>query len=275
MSAAAPSLAVRALQFDAQVRERAPLVHHITNHVVMNFTANVTLALGAQPVMAHAHEELEEMTGFASALVLNIGTLERSWIESMLLAGKAASKRGTPIVLDPVGAGATKLRTETSRKLLEELDVAILRGNAGEILAVAGDAGKTRGVDSMATTTDAVEAAKLLAAERKILVAVTGVVDVITDGAVTYEVANGHAMLGRVTGTGCAATTAVACFAGVASREDRALAVASALAVYGRAGEIAADKSAGPGSFVPAFLDALYNVPRAVEASTLRIERRA
>jgi hydroxyethylthiazole kinase len=268
------TLAARALQLDALVRERAPLVHHITNHVVMNFTANVTLALGAQPVMAHAHEELEEMTGYASALVLNIGTLERSWIDSMLIAGKAASKRGTPIVLDPVGAGATKLRTETSRRLLEELDVTILRGNAGEVLAVAGDAGKTRGVDSLAKTTDAVQAAKLLAAERRMLVAVTGPVDVITDGSVVYEVANGHAMLGRVTGTGCAATTAIGCFIGVAERDERALAVASALAVYGRAGEIAADKSAGPGSFVPALLDALYNVPRVVQASSLRIERK-
>ena len=268
------TLAARALQLDALVRERAPLVHHITNYVVMNFTANVTLSLGAQPVMAHAHEELEEMTGYASALVLNIGTLERAWIDSMLIAGKAASKRGTPIVLDPVGAGATKLRTETARRLLDELDVTIVRGNAGEVLAVAGDAGKTRGVDSLAKTTDAVQAAKLLAAERGMLVAVTGPVDVITDGKDTYEVANGHAMLGRVTGTGCAATTAIGCFVGVAERNERALAVASALAVYGRAGEIAADKSGGPGTFVPALLDALYNVPRAVDASSLRIERK-
>jgi hydroxyethylthiazole kinase len=275
MASTSASLAQRALQLDALVRERAPLVHHITNHVVMNFTANVTLALGAQPVMAHAHQELEEMTGFASALVLNIGTLESAWIDSMLIAGKAASRRATPIVLDPVGAGATRLRTETARRLLDELDVTVLRGNPGEVLAVAGDAGKTRGVDSLAKTTDAIQAARLLAADRKMIVAVTGPIDVITDGTVTYEVANGHPLFGRVTGTGCAATTAIGCFVGVAPPEDRGLAVASALAVYGRAGELAADKSSGPGTFVPALIDALYHVPHAVDASSLRIARKS
>jgi hydroxyethylthiazole kinase len=269
------ALARRALDLDAVVRERAPLVHHITNHVVMNFTANVTLALGAQPVMAHAREELDEMQAFAASLVLNIGTLDREWIESMRVAGQAATRRATPIVLDPVGAGATKLRTETARQLLAELSVSVLRGNAGEVLAVAGDAGKVRGVDSTADSMDAVRVAQALAAERKTVVAVTGIVDLVTDGTTTYEVENGHALMSRVTGTGCAATTAIAAFLGAAKPEDRCFAAAAALAVFGRAGEMAAERAAGPGTFVPAFLDALYRIPQEARAGDLRIRLRA
>lgn len=266
-----PSLA---LSFDARVRERAPLVHHITNYVVMNFTANVTLALGAQPVMAHAPEELEQMQGFASCLIINIGTLENAWIDSMLIAGKAASKRGTPIVLDPVGAGATKLRTDAARRILDETNVSVLRGNPGEILAVAGEAGQVRGVDSLAKTDDAIEVARTIAKDRKLIVAMTGVVDVITDGNRVFAVENGHKLMGRVTGTGCASTTAVGCFVSIADARDRCLAAASALAVFGRAGEQAAETARGPGSFVPAFLDALYNVPETMKDHHLRINER-
>jgi hydroxyethylthiazole kinase len=139
-----PSLAQAAVERSRRVRQRAPLVHQITNFVVMNFTANVTLALGAQPVMAHAIDEVEEMVTLASALVLNIGTLERAWIDAMVLAGAAANRKGIPVVLDPVGAGATQLRTDAARRILAEVDVAVVRGNAGEILALAGDTGKVR-----------------------------------------------------------------------------------------------------------------------------------
>lgn len=265
------SIPSQALSFDARVRERAPLVHQITNYVVMNFTANVTLALGAQPVMAHAPQEQQEMQSFSSALVLNIGTLEDAWIEAMLLAGKEATRRGTPIVLDPVGAGATKLRTETSRRILDETNVSVLRGNAGEILAVAGDSGQVRGVDSLANTEDVIGVARTIAKERKIIVAMTGVVDIVTDGDRVFVIENGHRLMGRVTGTGCASTTAVACFVGVASVEERCLATASALSVFGRAGELAAEACHGPGTFVPAFLDALYNVPMSIKDHDLRI----
>lgn len=269
------SISSQALSFDARVRAQSPLVHHITNYVVMNFTANVTLALGAQPVMAHAPQEMEEMQGFASALVLNIGTLEDAWIESMILAGKAAKTRGTPVVLDPVGAGASRIRTEAARRILDECNVTVLRGNAGEVLAVAGESGQVRGVDSVAKTEDAVLVAKTIAKERKVIVAITGVVDVVTDGDQVFEVENGHKLMGRVTGTGCASTTAAACFLSVAGEGERCLAVASSLAVFGRAGEIAAHMSRGPGSFVPAFLDALYNVPEAFKDHDLRIRRKA
>src|SRR6201993_40574 len=133
------------------IRERKPLVHQITNYVVMNETANATLALGALPVMAHAREEVEEMVGLASALVLNIGTLSEHWIEAMLLAGRAASARGIPVVLDPVGAGATAYRTETARRILGEVRVTVLRDNQGEIATLAGVDAEVRGVESMAT----------------------------------------------------------------------------------------------------------------------------
>ena len=269
------SIPSQALSFYARVGERGPLVHHITNYVVMNFTANVTLALGAQPVMAHAPQEMEEMQGFASALVLNIGTLEDAWIESMLLAGKAATARKTPIVLDPVGAGASKLRTDTARRILDETHVDVLRGNAGEVLAVAGEAGQVRGVDSVANTEDAILVAKQIAKQRQLIVAITGVVDIVTDGEQVFAIENGHKLMGRVTGTGCASTTAVACFLSVASEQERCLAVASSLAVFGRAGELAANASRGPGSFVPAFLDALYNVPGSIKDHDLRILRKA
>ena len=273
MSNSATDLALAALALDAAIRGRGPLVHHITNLVVMNFTANVTLGFGAQPVMAHAPEELEQMTSFAGTLILNIGTLERAWIEAMLVAGRAAARRGTPIVLDPVGAGATQLRTDTARRLLGELPIAVLRGNAGEILAVAGETGKTRGVDSLAGGHEAADAAAGLARELKTVVAITGAEDRVTDGTVTYLVRNGHPMLCRVTGTGCAATTAIGCFVAVAPQGERCFATAAALAIYGRAAELAASLSAGPGSFVPALLDAIHRVPQDVAPATLRLER--
>src|SRR5207248_1656766 len=133
-----------------RLRERRPLVHQITNYVVMNETANATLALGALPVMAHAREEVEEMTGLAGALVLNIGTLSPSWVEAMLAAGLAANARAVPVVLDPVGVGATAYRTATARRILDEVDVAVLRGNAGEIATLAGVSAEVRGVESIA-----------------------------------------------------------------------------------------------------------------------------
>jgi hydroxyethylthiazole kinase len=261
------------LELERTVREKAPLVHNITNYVVMNFTANITLALGAQPVMAHAPEELEEMVGYASALVLNIGTLDRYWVESMILAGNAASKRGIPVILDPVGAGATKLRTETAMKLLDEVAVSVIRGNAGEILALAGQAGAVRGVDSTAKADSAREIAQNLASQRELTVAVTGPVDLITDGSHTFEVRNGHPLMGRVTGTGCGATATIAAFVGIAKNEEHCAATACALARYGLAGEVAASRAQGPGSFVPAFLDALASVDATVLSNGLKLSQ--
>ena len=250
--------AARAAENSRKVRETKPLVHNVTNFVVMNFTANVLLAAGASPVMAHAENEVEEMVAFAKALVLNIGTLDDAWIASMLKAGKKASALGVPIVLDPVGAGATKLRTDAAKRILAETRVTLVRGNASEILALGGAASKAKGVDAADSVEAAAERAGSLARELGVPVAITGPVDYVTDGQRVVRVANGHSLMGCVTGTGCGATAIVAAFAGVDA--DPVSAAATALAYYGLAGECAADGAAGPGSFAVRFLDALHGL---------------
>jgi hydroxyethylthiazole kinase len=250
------NLAAQAAANLKTLRETKPLVHNITNYVVMNFTANILLAAGASPVMAHAENEVEEMVSFAKALVLNIGTLDDAWIASMLKAGRKATALGVPIILDPVGAGATKLRTETAKRILGETKVTLVRGNASEILALGGAASKGKGVDSADSVDAAAERALTLARELGVPVAITGAVDFITDGKRVVRVANGHPLMGCVTGTGCGATAIIGAFAGV--DPDPVSAAATALAYYGLAGEHAADEAAGPGSFVVCFLDALH-----------------
>jgi hydroxyethylthiazole kinase len=225
---------------------------------VMNDTANVTLHVGALPVMSHAIEEVAEMVDLAGALVLNIGTLTPSWVQSMIVAGKRANERGVPIVLDPVGAGATGLRTASSRRLLTELHIAVLRGNAGEIGALAGARSEVRGVESVAGPEDLLAVAKELALKHQTVVAVTGKRDLITDGRRTLGVDNGDAWLSTLTGTGCMSTTMVAAFAAV--EPDPLLAAAAALACFGLAGELAALQAKGPGSFKVALFDQLYNM---------------
>ena len=252
------NLAARAAANLEQLRATRPLVHNITNFVVMNFTANVLLAAGAAPVMAHAANEVEEMVALARALVLNLGTLDDVWVAAMLKAGKKAVALGVPVILDPVGAGATKLRTEAAMRILGETRVALVRGNASEILALAGAGGRTRGVDSADSVEAAAQRAGELARELDVPVAITGAVDFITDGKRVLRVANGHPLMGRVTGMGCGATAIIGAFAGVDS--DPVSAAATALAFYGLAGEHAADGAVGPGSFTVQFLDALHNL---------------
>jgi hydroxyethylthiazole kinase len=241
------------------VRERKPLVHQITNYVVMNETANATLALGALPVMAHAPQEVEEMVGLAGALVLNIGTLSDHWIDAMLAAGRAASARGTPVVLDPVGAGATRYRTETARRILDEVDVSVVRGNAGEIATLVGVEAEVRGVESIAAGVEPAELARAAGRTLGRVVSVTGPVDHVSDGDRVLAVANGHALLAAVSGTGCMSTAVTGCF--LAVRPDAPLdAGAEALAAFGVAGEDAAVDARGPGSFHAGLYDALYNL---------------
>jgi hydroxyethylthiazole kinase len=240
------------------MREAAPLVHNMTNYVVMNFTANALLAAGASPVMSHAADEVEDMVSVAKALVLNIGTLDDIWVYAMLLAGKKATELGLPIVLDPVGAGATPLRTNAARRILDEMKVAVVRANPSEILAVAGTINHTKGVDSADSVEMAAEAARRLAAETGAVVAMTGAEDLVTDGVRTVRVANGHPLMGCVTGTGCGATAMVGAFTGASP--DAFSSAAAALAYYGAAGEQAAREAAGPGTFVPLFLDALHRL---------------
>ena len=243
----------------AAIRERKPLVHQITNYVVMNETANATLALGALPVMAHAVEEVEEMASVANALVLNIGTLSRHWIEAMLLAAKAANRARVPVVLDPVGAGATRLRTETAKRILDESEIAVVRGNQAEVAALAGREAEIRGVESIGASEPSAELARAAAAQLGCVAAVTGPIDHVSDGTRTIAVSNGHPLLGTVTGTGCISTAITGCFLGVAP--DRPLeAAAEALVAFGVAGEDAAEGAKGPGSFHVALYDALYNL---------------
>jgi hydroxyethylthiazole kinase len=239
-----------------RVREQKPLIHNITNFVVMNYTANALLAAGASPVMAHAENEVQEMVHLAGALVLNIGTLSDDWVTAMLVAGQAASERNTPIVLDPVGAGATRLRTEAAQRILGQTRVSIVRGNASEILALGDEAATTKGVDAVHGVDQAEATAAALATSLGTVLAITGPIDLITDGHRLLRVANGHPLLPTVTGTGCSATALVAAFAAV--DDDPVAAAATALAYFGLAGEMAGAGSRGPGSFMINLLDALY-----------------
>ena len=253
------------------MRERKPLVHQITNYVVMNETANATLAIGALPVMAHAGEEVEEMAGLASALVLNIGTLSPHWVEAMLLAGGAATARGIPVVLDPVGAGATAYRTATARRILDVVGVTVLRGNPGEVATLVGADAEVRGVESIGAGLEAAELARTAARRLDVVASVTGAVDHVSDGDRVLAVANGHELLASVTGTGCMSSALTGCF--LAAKPDAPLeAAAEALAAFGVAAEDAALGASGPGTFHARLYDALYDLdPETLDGRT-RVE---
>lgn len=242
------------------VREKKPLIHNITNYVVMNYTANALLACGASPVMAHAIEEVEEMVSLAGALVLNMGTLSAPWVDAMVKAGMRANQLGIPVIFDPVGSGATRMRTDTAKRLIEEVSIQVVRGNASEVLSLspATLGSSTKGVDSVHTVDEATEFAAALARKLKTVLAITGAVDLITDGQRAYRVKNGHEMMGCVTGTGCTATALIGAFLAV----DRKVldAATTALAYFGLAGEMAAIKAPGPGTFGIGLLDVLYNM---------------
>ncbi len=241
----------------AAIRQNSPLVHNITNYVVMNNTANALLALGASPVMAHAQEEVEEMVNISSCLVINIGTLSPPWVTSMFKAAKAAKAKGIPIVLDPVGVGATAYRTDTARDLISKAVPAIIRGNGSEIMAL-GQAGvATKGVDSTSGADQALESAKELNRAGSVI-CITGEIDYILADKTTIEIRNGHEMMPRVTGLGCTATAICGAFAAV--NPDYQYAGAHAMAVMGIAGEMAAKEAKGPGTLQLHFIDALYRI---------------
>jgi len=252
------------------IRERKPLVHQITNYVVMNETANATLALGALPVMAHAPEEVEEMVGLAGALAINIGTLSSHWVEAMIAAGKAANAKGIPVVLDPVGAGATRYRTEVSRRILDEVEIAVLRGNAGEVATLAGVEAEVRGVESISAGASPAEVARAAARAFGLVASVTGPVDHVSDGTNVFAISNGDPMLATVTGTGCMSTAITAAF--LAVQPDARGAAAAALVAFGIAGEDAARTSKGPGTFHAALYDELYGLEPATLDARARVE---
>lgn len=251
-------LAAKAADNLTRIREAKPLIHNITNFVVMNYTANVLLACGASPVMAHADNEVEDMVAFAGALVLNIGTLTDTWIASMLKAGRKASTLGKPIILDPVGSGATALRTNAAKAILADTKVSVVRGNASEILSLAGQDSQTKGVDATASVGDAAKVAGMLARELGVTIAITGPTDVVTDGRRTVTIEGGHWLMPYVTGTGCSSTALVGAFHAV--DQDPVSAASTALAFLGVAGEMAGQTAAGPGTFQIHLLDALYNL---------------
>ncbi|MEH7377534.1 MULTISPECIES: hydroxyethylthiazole kinase [Bacillaceae] len=240
-----------------EVRKVNPLVHNITNVVVTNFTANGLLALGASPVMAYAAEEVADMAKIASSLVLNIGTLNPQTVDSMIIAGKAANESGVPVIFDPVGAGATRYRTETAQRIMNEVNVSVIRGNAAEIANVVGEKWEIKGVDAGDAKGNIIELAITSAQKLNGLVVITGKEDVVSDGKTTYVVSNGHPILTKVTGTGCLLTSVIGAFAGV--EKDLLQASVAALTYYGIAAEKAAAKTVemGPGSFQIEFLNQL------------------
>jgi len=253
-----------------KVRQQAPVVHHITNWVTIYDCAQVVKTLGASPVMAHATEEVAEMAGIASALVLNIGTLTVELVEAMKIAAKTANERKIPVVLDACGVGATRLRDQKCFELLEQVRIGIVKGNASEIARIAGRQVNTRGVDATEVTGDLGALAAQLARERRATVVITGKVDVVSDGSQTWFVRNGHSMMSHVVGTGCMAASVIGAFAAVG--EDLVFAAASALTCYGIAGEIAAESAAGPASFKEKLFDSLYHLDRPTVERMQRIE---
>lgn len=251
------------------LRSQAPLVHNITNFVVMNNTANALLALGASPVMAHAPEEIEEMIKISSALVINIGTLNRDWTLVMGTAMEIAAAAGVPTIFDPVGAGATTYRTRTCHELLTAAAPTIIRGNASEIMALTDATVRTKGVDSR-TDQSPQQAAEQLAREQSCVVVVSGATDLITDGKRCALIRNGDELMTKVTGLGCTATALAGAFAGVQS--DPFQAAISTMAVMGICGELAAAESNGPGSLQMNFIDSLYRLNKQQVEELLRGE---
>jgi hydroxyethylthiazole kinase len=252
------------------VRNKAPIVHNITNFVVMQNTANALLALGASPIMAHAVEELDDIISIAKSLVINIGTLDSLWINAMCKAMYLASLRKIPIVLDPVGVGATKFRTNTAHQLIQHVSPTVIRGNASEIFSLVG-ACETKGVDSVLDSEQAVNAAIKLAAQHKCVIAISGATDIcLAANTKKVYIKNGSPLMSKVTGMGCIASSLVAAFCAI--NPDSFAATTHAMIVIGIAGEIAASKASGPGSFQPIFSDVLYHLTEETILEKINIE---
>ncbi len=240
------------------IRLQSPLVYNITNYVVMNNTANALLAAGASPLMSHAQQEIEDIAGISQALVVNIGTLDEYWKESMLMASAAFRKQGKPWVLDPVGAGASGFRNRTLEALLQNLP-AVIRGNASEIMALAGTIkGTSKGVDSTESSYQALDAAQLLSRQYRCTVCISGATDYIVQDGQIVQIQNGHPMMTKVTGLGCTASALIA--AGIAVSANFLEATVATVALLGICGEIAAERAAGPGSLQVQLLDTLYQL---------------
>lgn len=253
------------------VKSKGPLVHNMTNYVVMNNTANALLAVGASPIMAHAKSEVSDMVALADASVINIGTLDEYWSEAMLLAAKTAQTLGKPWVLDPVGAGASPFRDKILRKLLD-LNPTVIKGNASEIMALAqANQETTKGVDSTAESNEAIDAAIALAKTYGALICISGAEDIITDTTKTVHIANGVPLMTKVTGMGCTASALIGAFIGIV--ENKVEAVAAAMTVLGIAGELAEKQSEGPATLQMHLIDKLYTLSEKEYYHHLKLSR--
>ncbi|MBU3112170.1 hydroxyethylthiazole kinase [Clostridium lacusfryxellense] len=251
------------------VKEKNPLVHHITNYVTVNDCANITLAIGASPVMADDINEVSDMVSLSSSLVINIGTLNSRSVESMIMAGKRANELNIPVILDPVGVGATNYRTVTAKRIISEVKLAVIRGNLSEVKVLYGTQTKTKGVDSIEIDSENVdefaqekEMASALAIRLNTVVAITGARDVISDGKTIYSVANGHKIMSKVTGTGCMCTSLIGSYLGAG--DNNLIAAVAGIVSMGIAGEVAysgLDKNIdGTGTLKVKILDIIYNL---------------
>ncbi len=240
------------------VGQKKPLVHHLTNWVTIYDCANITRIVGALPVMAHAKEEVQEMVSIAQALVLNIGTLTPAFVESMLLAGKKANELGIPIVLDAVGAGATRLRTEKAKELMHSLQLAVIKGNSSEIATLAGLNAETRGVEASKVEKDLKKVAKQLAKSSNATIVITGKEDIVSNGKNTVLVKNGHELMGCFVGTGCMLASVLGAFCGVEKNSFKA--AVAATCCFGIAGELAAKKAVAPAAYKNEFFDAFFGL---------------
>lgn len=254
-----------------KIRQKKPLIHHITNWVTIYDCANITRAIGALPVMAHAKEEVEQMTSIADALVLNIGTLTIDLVESMVLAGRTANKKGIPVILDVVGAGATDFRTKKAKEILKKVKISVLKGNSSEIGTMAGVEAETKGVEAISVKGNLTEIAKNLAKMEKLTVVITGEEDIISNGIDTYICKNGHYMLGKFVGTGCMAASLIGAFSAV--EKDYVYASTAALSCFGIAGELAAENAKGPGTYKINFFDEIFNLNSGSIGKMKKIEK--
>ncbi len=240
------------------VRQEKPLVHHLTNWVTIYDCANAVKVIGASPVMAHAQEEVAQMSAIASSLVLNIGTLTVDLVKAMKIAAKVANSKGIPVILDACGAGATELRDKSCFQLLDDCRIDVLKGNASEIARIAGEKVRTKGVDSSQVMGNLEKIAKKLASERNCTVVITGKEDIVTDGRRVFLVKNGDPLMAHIVGTGCMATSVIGTFAAV--EKDLCSAASAGLAVFEIAAECAKKKAKGPGTFKEQLFDCLYKL---------------
>lgn len=253
------------------VRKKSPLVHNITNYVVMNTTANAILAIGASPVMAHSSDEVCDIVRIADSLVINIGTLSEAWVNAMKMAVKQANDMNKPVVLDPVGAGASSYRNSVISELIENYKFSVIRGNASEIISVVSNVNTTKGVDSTHKAENAIDAAIQINKIYGSVVCISGETDYIISDKKIIKIKNGHPMMAKVTGMGCTATALIGAFIG--TEINILLAVTSAMSLMGVAGELASMESKGPASLQMNFLDKLYNITHKEYLSKAIIEQ--